>query len=659
MALTSESSEPQSTLVHSRNISTVSSATLHTSTTLHSQPYEPLLRPTTPASGEYYDVASHQSRHSDRILALPRWSPSNVISRDPSIVKEKKEYTERKSRGRTTLLRWSKNTLQTLMAIWSLYSTARYLLAFTIYQSVTGQVISLVLGAATGLSFALAACGCILSMAQTTLLVHGISVQALLSLRSTLYYLSSCCLLGPSVVNFVLTFLWKRTSDIELQSRYRCKLDVDLVWSITYSLCNHKNRNWRSWVALSAFRLLATLSIIIAFHLIASSSQFLPSRRFSKPRYAKSKKSHTRLESCETPLIPGHSQSSVVVPQLNHDPVLQPQASDSTLSAKSSPRNRLRNSRSRSSALSEDLHQSNPLSYNNTDFLPMNGGEPHGTDHELNGFVDRFRALISQITRETEEGLAFARSDGSSSHNTADSASRKESPELDVEDGHHQYNCANDNEEDDFYSASPGRTLEANDYRQIYPTDEHVRMMNAYVRRMPTIESMGSREMRSSLGASSFNTNRDRERTGASRPPTRNTLLSWSDTDFSGSEPRSRPNSLSAQAELLAGVFGRANATEVGELMRKGDTVRMVDNQSANDDNSEALGDVGDGYASTTSGSKDSALSYHTATTGSMGSAMSLTTALADATASPPPIPAHPSPLGRTETKPSTGEAES
>jgi len=112
----SDSSEPQSTLVHSRNLSTISSATLHTSTTLHSQPYEPLLRPITPGSG-HYDVVSRQSRPSERILSLPRWSrsQSNVMSHSP-ILDEKKEYvTERKSRTPGQMLRWSKKALETIM----------------------------------------------------------------------------------------------------------------------------------------------------------------------------------------------------------------------------------------------------------------------------------------------------------------------------------------------------------------------------------------------------------------------------------------------------------------------------------------------------------------------------------------------------------------
>jgi hypothetical protein len=125
-------------------------------------------------------------------------------------------------------------------------------------------VVSLVLGAATGLSFAFSSCGSILTMAQTTLLLHGISVKTLLSIRATLYYMASCCLLGPSVVNLVLLLLWRKTPDLELQTRHRCKLDVDLVWSTTYSLCNHKNKTWAHWVGLSALRLAVTLIIIVS-----------------------------------------------------------------------------------------------------------------------------------------------------------------------------------------------------------------------------------------------------------------------------------------------------------------------------------------------------------------------------------------------------------
>lgn len=256
-----------------------------------------------------------------------------------------------------------------------------------------------------------------------------------------------------------------------------------------------------------------------------------------------------------------------------------------------SPRNRLRPIRSRLSAFSEDDIQSEK--YSNPDFLPMNGDsvEPEG---EMNGFVHRFRTLISQITRETEEGIAFARSDNSgSSHHTAESPPSNGSPELATEAYRSDHQEDYDHE-DDFYG-SPATQIHVYEQQRQYPVDEEIRMLNSFIRRMPTIESMGSHELQSSMGASS--TNRDRERIGVS--PTRNTLVSWAGTDLSGTS--SRRNSLTAQAEVLAGIH---HSTEIGELIRRGDTIRKVDSPSTYADNSASLG------ASTNS---SSVLSYFTA----------------------------------------------
>lgn len=343
------------------------------------------------------------------------------------------------------------------------------------------------------------------------------------------------------------------------------------------------------------------------------------------------------------------------------DPTLQRQGSESTLSVKSSPRNRLRNSRSRSSAFSEEETHLN-VPNNSEAFLPIDPVQPPAADIRL---VDRFRLLLAQYTRDAEEAVQSARSEGSASHKSGSSPSRKEGPDPDVEDEDRPYHYANGNDDDDdFYSNAAVHTVDVHDYDQTYPADEHVRMMNAYIRRMPTIESMGSRERQTSFISSSAGGDHDRTGT-ASRPPTRNTLASWGGSfELSGSEPRSRPNSLSAQAELLAGMFGRINTTEIGELMlRGGDTVRMVGGAgpqhevSANDDYSEAQGELGHGdedeYASTTTGSKDSkdsttsGASYHTAST---GSTMSLASKLADATATPLALafPGNLSPLRHT-----------
>lgn len=225
-------------------------------------------------------------------------------------------------------------------------------------------------------------------------------------------------------------------------------------------------------------------------------------------------------------------------------------------------------------------------------------------DGESNSFVRRFRALISQITRETEEGIAFARSDSSNSSHRAVDTPPNDSPELGAEVANrNDYGYDN---EDGFYTSSATQTYDPYEKHQQYPVGEEIRILNGFIRRMPTIESMGSHELRSSIGAPS--TNRDFERMG--RPPTRNTFGSWVSTELSStSEPHSGANSLTAQAEVLAGTH---HSTEIGELISRGDTIRKVDSSSTNVDNSRSLG------ASTNSSSVLSYLTAHESISKSM-----------------------------------------
>jgi hypothetical protein len=343
-------------------------------------------------------------------------------------------------------------------------------------------------------------------------------------------------------------------------------------------------------------------------------------RRRSQSRQ---QKGHNRLESYLTPLIPGnhHSKSSVVIPHPGPDSNHPSHSSDSTFSVKASPRNRLRPNRSRLSAYSENNVQSEPP--NNADFLPMN------SDHieyegESNSFVHRFRSLISQITRETEEGMAFACSDDSGSSDRAlDFLPSKESPELGSETAYHSDHREDYDNEDGFYTSSTTLTHDSYEQYQQYPADEEIRMLNGFITRMPTIESMGSHEVWSSMGASSAN--RDRERIGIGRQPTRNTLGSWVGTEFSGTnETQSGANSLTAQAEVLAGMH---HSTEIGELIKRGDTVRKVDSPSMND-NSRSLG------ASTNS---SGVLSYLTAS-----DSVTKSLVISESSSSHVPSPEHP-----------------
>ncbi|GLB44483.1 hypothetical protein LshimejAT787_1701100 [Lyophyllum shimeji] len=216
-------------------------------------------------------------------------------------------------------------------------------------------------------------------------------------------------------------------------------------------------------------------------------------------------------------------------------------------------------------------------------------GNPTNGDVELNGFHDRFRLLVSQITRETEEGLELVAN--SSPPETLNSV-----PE-------------------DYSLPRIPPTIGYDEFGRPYPPDERVSILNGYVRRMPTIESMGSREI-GSMTASSVYTDRDTMTTSirsapVSRPPTRANTLTASEYS-AGSRPGSRSNSITAGAEILLGATARTS--EVGELVERG----------VGDGKVESLGSTGASFPST--------MSYYTAkSSGSAGPRV------ADGGRSPPP----------------------
>ena len=322
---------------------------------------------------------------------------------------------------------------------------------------------------------------------------------------------------------------------------------------------------------------------------------FSPVITIQKACYVQGSKSHQHLPSNYSLAKHPSSKASLAVPPLNR--VESQRSTEYSLSNKSSPRHRLRSNQSRSS-------ERGPC-FDSTDFLPMDTVAPANTGITMT-FIERFRALVSQIVRETEEGIAFARSDVAStsyhSNSSAESPTLNDAPDLDIETSYHsqfKHSQYNDDDDDDFYSAS-GQEGRSAGYQE-YPAEEHIRMMNGYLKRMPTIESMGSHELGSlrSVGAS-LNTNHERNE---HRSSTRNTIISWNGTEFSGSDPR---RSLTAQAELLVGMFGKTNPSETGELSKPGDTVKLVGGPL------DPLGD----YDSSTSGSKDTSQSFHTASSG-------------------------------------------
>lgn len=155
-------------------------------------------------------------------------------------------------------------SLVTFIAVWAIYNTVRYLVAFSDSGDSTNQIFCLALGISTGVSFLLTFFSSILAISGRNRHIYAVTPNYLLYLRRTMDYLSSFFLIGPAVVNFALVFIWKDSFDSHSNPHNWCHLDVDLLWSVSNTLCNNKSPGWAIWLILSAFRLALTLIISVS-----------------------------------------------------------------------------------------------------------------------------------------------------------------------------------------------------------------------------------------------------------------------------------------------------------------------------------------------------------------------------------------------------------
>lgn len=151
------------------------------------------------------------------------------------------------------------------LVVWSLYSMFRYLYAFTIYENMNGQLATLGLGICAGLAFAFTCCSTILSAVNRRLLIRGVFVKSLSHVHLILQYPPSFCFLFPAVTNLVLLIVWKNMSNADLSFRHRCKVDVDLLWSITDPSCDNLGQPLAVWLILAIIRIVLSLLIIVSF----------------------------------------------------------------------------------------------------------------------------------------------------------------------------------------------------------------------------------------------------------------------------------------------------------------------------------------------------------------------------------------------------------
>ncbi|KAJ4484125.1 hypothetical protein C8J55DRAFT_559254 [Lentinula edodes] len=518
-------SNSQRSFAHSR---TISSTTLRTTTTDYSHPTEPLLQSTNSGSLAYQDLLSRQPGYQDE--ESEQWtaelSPDNL----PPTYKEGQDYREHSVRRRLRILKRSRLVLKAVLALWAVYNTVRYFIAYTIYDSLQGQTTAIVLGTSTAVCFAFLICAAAVSAFQPHLIRAHIPIHSLLVMRAVFRYLAAFFLVSPAIVNLALTVVWRSSSVSELIPELRCRLDVDVVWSINIGICNRTTP--AGWLGLSIFRLIFTLIVVILFLSVSSAydgtrrpSQSSQRRKRQRRRVRSDQSLHKSppiSASSEVPLNPAQPSR-----QSPHSPAVSYSEGYNRTAFRSSGTSSIFNSSSSEDDEISDSTRFDPVHTQPRSTLSSTSTPSTQNDRELNNFAERFRALVSQISHEADEALRFAQSD--------------DTGELEP-------------------ALLPGNTytdLPRHAYDEFaggeYPPDDHVRILNGFVRRMPTIESLGSREL-TSLASS-----RDQLHS-LSRPPTRSV------TEFTGSEPPSRANSLS----LTAAMGGHGlTSTEMGELLDK------------------------------------------------------------------------------------------
>lgn len=555
-------SNSQRSFAHSR---TISSTTLRTTTTDYSHPTEPLLQSTNSGSLAYQDLLSRQPGYQDE--ESEQWtaelSPDNL----PPTYKEGQDYREHSVRRRLRILKRSRLVLKAVLgalfkilfttgplislihtALWAVYNTVRYFIAYTIYDSLQGQTTAIVLGTSTAVCFAFLICAAAVSAFQPHLIRAHIPIHSLLVMRAVFRYLAAFFLVSPAIVNLALTVVWRSSSVSELIPELRCRLDVDVVWSINIGICNRTTP--AGWLGLSIFRLIFTLIVVVSWttYILSSplplmivkilflsvSSAYDGTRRPSQSSQRRKRqrrrmrsdqslhKSPPISASSEVPLNPAQRSR-----QSPHSPAVSYSEGNNRTAFRSSGTSSIFNSSSSEDDEISDSTRFDPVHPQPRSTLSSTSTPSTQNDRELNNFAERFRALVSQISHEADEALRFAQLDDTSELEPALLPG-----DIYTDLPRHAY--------DEFAGGE-------------YPPDDHVRILNGFVRRMPTIESLGSREL-TSLASS-----RDQLHS-LSRPPTRSV------TEFTGSEPPSRANSLS----LTAAIGGHGlTSTEMGELLDK------------------------------------------------------------------------------------------
>ncbi|KAK2460447.1 hypothetical protein APHAL10511_007612 [Amanita phalloides] len=534
---------------HARMSSTASNATIPENTFDLAQQTEPLLH--IPESPSYLEqsLPRPELRQTRTLTAhSPRRGPSSLWE----IIVQK----------RLRLLRAMKYGLEALIAVWAVYNGIRYFYSYSIYTSSQGQAASLALAMSSSTSLASLTCATLLSMFKIPL-ARNIPPRASHLIRKVLRSISTCLILAPPIFNIVFLFIWRHSSNQELSYAYRCYIDIDVVWSVPKSPCVAPS--WSIWLALALLRLVITLTVLVSYHIFSfaygRTLQLSNTRRLRVMSFYETTETSTHASLKDLALNrnslkqrrPSHTSQSTSDSNVESTQTVIPRYTVS----------KARVTRSVSSTSSED--EQLPIT---TRYPPGLGSSSEESATTRGETLSQFRILIDE--------------DG-------DMDNIPESP----------------------YSFNLPPLLPSvgyNEFGQPYPPEEPLPILNAFIRRMPTIESMGSREM-GSIG-SSVAPSKEPILSGSARstptfdrPPTR----PLSRAEIASSATSSRPNSLGLRAGLLANLGG---ATELGErldrMSKRGDEEKRVSSPESDKSYVDA----------NNPSTSRSTLSYYTATSG-------------------------------------------
>jgi len=528
---------------HTRQLSNISNHTLRTVTSESScHPTEPLLVSTTSESLAYQDLLSRQPTHPSG--PQPGWDLGFNFEGDQTTMQERKGHRDQGVRRRIKRLRLAKGVLELVMGGWAVYNLIRYFQAYFIYTSPTGRAVSLALATGTTLSLAFLMATALLSCFRESLLMHQVPLSFLLIIRTTLQFLASFLLVGPALVSFGLVFAWRDSSDSQLQLQNRCYLDIDVVWSIWDTSCD-QTISWNVLLILSITRVILTVLNILFYHLL--SREYHHTRRPSRTKSSKTRPHLSPLKSPKlgrgvpappSPLLPTVGSGSPNIPHLTPP---QPAALPPTWMINNPTGEQLAISRTRSRPPVSRSSSGSTIGSRDR-VVESDSTRPRSIRTLSDEFIEDYGTLVNRLSREIESANIVATPNRYSTSSSSSSSSSTCPSAY----------CYRPASADSMYQPSyPNR----NPFQSPEP-DVHVLVLGGIVRRMPTIESVGSRELgsispssqRHETGAASSSL---RSFETASAPPTR--------TNTRSTIGSSRANSMYTNAGHLLAVNERVD----------------------------------------------------------------------------------------------------